>query len=334
MGGAIAVFIILAIPLIGFTQEYVLKGRQAVARVNGTTLSLSDYAKILSLREYLLDGQISNLESLAGGQANSGLESTLQSLEQTRASLPNQVVTDWISYQLMKEEAARLGISVTPDEVTAAIKPEFDPLTAPDEEAEPLSDEEFQSRYQEFLKQARTTDAVYRELRAMPLLGAKLEDQLTQDIKSPAPHVNLYAITTATEEQANDALARLQNGDDFAQVAGDISVDQGGGATDGEIGWVPRGLLEKDLEDAVFAAKIGEINGPVEASLGYVVFKVTERDEAREIDAQSMDQIRQNALFTWLDNAEQDAKVERFLDSDKLAWAEKQNRPARPLTPR
>ncbi|MDO8688686.1 MAG: peptidylprolyl isomerase [Dehalococcoidia bacterium] len=351
MSAAVVIFIIVAIPVFGFTREYVLKGRETVARVNQSALNLSDYAKLLGLRQFLIDNQISSLQRITGAQASSQLQSSIQNLQQLRSQLPDQVVQDWVSEQLMQAEASRLGISVSPDEVTASIRSQFDPAyaqsretptPAPTQEAQPtgtpgqgaqpsptpgqqpLTDQQFQAKYQDFLKQSGTTDALYRSLVEDPLLRVRLEDNLVKDVQSPAPQVHLLAIIAGTESEASQVLDRLNQGEDFAKVAQEVSLDQQSADNGGDLGWTPRGLMDQNLEDAVFSANVGELGGPIEASQGYVVFLVSERDDSRVIDPATLEKVKAALLARWLVQAEGASQISRLLTSDMIVWAEKQ----------
>lgn len=321
-GGAFAILLVVAIPIFGFAREYVFKGQEPVARVNQAILHLSDYTQILNLRSYQLDEQIKNLQGL--GQSGGQLQVSLQYMESARAALPNQVMEDWISEQLVRQEASRLGISVSPEEVTTAMKPESDPDTLASGDPKPLSDEEFQRRYRDFLSRAHTTDALYRSLIELTLLSQKLEARLSEEIQSPAPQVHLQAILLTTEEEAKAAKDRLDKGEDFAQVAKEVSLDQSSKEQGGDLGWAPRGLLDKELEDAAFSAKVGELAGPVETNEGYYVFRVTEREESREIEPSTLEEIKAGVLDRWLVEAEQKSQVERLLTYEQITWAQKQ----------
>ncbi|MDP2726815.1 MAG: hypothetical protein Q8P59_04670, partial [Dehalococcoidia bacterium] len=129
-GGAFAILLVLAIPIFGFAREYAFKGQESVARVEKSVFHLSDYAQILGLRYYQMDSQLDNLQQAigqanaqkSGGQSgdqtgNQGgdpLQANLQSLQQARLSLPYQILEDWISEQLVRQEASRQGLTVTP----------------------------------------------------------------------------------------------------------------------------------------------------------------------------------------------------------------------------
>jgi peptidyl-prolyl cis-trans isomerase D len=87
-------------------------------------------------------------------------------------------------------------------------------------------------------------------------------------------------ILLETEEQARAAQARLAAGEDFAEVAREMSKDGGSGANGGDLGWFGRGRMVPPFEQAAFAATIGEVVGPVQSNFGYHLIEVQERRAA------------------------------------------------------
>ena len=63
--------------------------------------------------------------------------------------------------------------------------------------------------------------------------------------------------------------------DAFAELAKANSQDTGSAAQGGDLGSFARGAMVKPFEDAVFAAKVGDIVGPVQSDFGFHVIKVT-----------------------------------------------------------
>ena len=77
--------------------------------------------------------------------------------------------------------------------------------------------------------------------------------------------------------------------DSFAELAKANSQDTGSAAQGGDLGSFARGAMVKPFEDAVFAAKIGDIVGPVQSDFGYHVIKVTGIKPAH---VQSFDEVK------------------------------------------
>jgi len=75
----------------------------------------------------------------------------------------------------------------------------------------------------------------------------------------------------------------------FAEIAKANSEDSGSAAQGGDLGVFARGSMVKAFEDAVFAAKAGDIVGPVETEFGYHVIRVTAVSAGR---ARSFDEVK------------------------------------------
>jgi len=83
-------------------------------------------------------------------------------------------------------------------------------------------------------------------------------------------------IVTADRTSADAVRAELARGADFAQLAHERSLDPYTRDKGGELGWIPRGLMVKSFEDALFALGAGAISAPVESSKGFHVIQVEE----------------------------------------------------------
>lgn len=75
---------------------------------------------------------------------------------------------------------------------------------------------------------------------------------------------------------AEQLLKELRDGADFATLAKKYSDDPGSAEDGGDLGWVNRGVMVKPFEDAVFAARKGELIGPVKTEYGYHIILVTD----------------------------------------------------------
>jgi len=80
----------------------------------------------------------------------------------------------------------------------------------------------------------------------------------------------------ATFSRAKDILTRVQQGEDFATLAHECSMNTPG-AVEGDLGYFKRGELIPSIEKRAFSPKVGEVAGPIRTPEGIVLIKVTEK---------------------------------------------------------
>lgn len=122
----------------------------------------------------------------------------------------------------------------------------------------------------------------------------------------PQTEYNAAHILVATEEEAKAIKAELDAGGDFAEIAKAKSTDTGSGANGGDLGWFGLGMMVKPFEDAVVAAKVGEVSGPVKTDFGWHLILVK---ETRVAEKPTLDQLR-DELATEVENAAINARIE------------------------
>ena len=83
------------------------------------------------------------------------------------------------------------------------------------------------------------------------------------------------AKVAAAKAKADDIVAKLKAGADFAQISKTSSEAQTA-AEGGDLGTFKRGQLNKVFEDATFGLKTGEVSDPIRTKQGFVIFKVVQ----------------------------------------------------------
>lgn len=125
-------------------------------------------------------------------------------------------------------------------------------------------------------------------------------------------------ILLPTEEEAQEVLAELNAGADFATLAGEKSTDPGSSASGGDLNFFPRGVMHAEFEEAAFALQPGEMSGVVQSPSGYHIILATDHQQAElksfeELQEEVRDQYVNEQMYTlfspWLEEVRQAANI-------------------------
>lgn len=102
-----------------------------------------------------------------------------------------------------------------------------------------------------------------------------------------------------------DVIRRVKGGEDFGKLAAEVSEDPGSKTKGGELGWVKKGEMVPQFEEALFGLKQGEITAePVRTPFGYHAIKVFEmKAESRKPLREVAPQIRERLAGEAADKA-------------------------------
>lgn len=121
---------------------------------------------------------------------------------------------------------------------------------------------------------ARALEAVVRSAVTDEALQAAYDARFKD--AAPQTEYNAAHILVADEAKAKELLAQLEAGADFAELAKTNSTDTGSGAVGGDLGWFGLGMMVKPFEEAVVAAELGKVAGPVQSDFGFHLILVKE----------------------------------------------------------
>ncbi len=110
---------------------------------------------------------------------------------------------------------------------------------------------------------------------------------------------------------ANEIRQRLLAGESFDTLARQYSDDTGSGAQGGDLDWFGKGRMVPPFEEAAFSLEIGQISEPIKSEFGYHIIEVLEKDENRPKDPNQLEQERQQAYQSWLNEAKTATEIER-----------------------
>lgn len=256
------------------------------------------------------------LQAAAQGQIKPVPKPGTKKYEELKETALGEVLDSiWIQGQ-----AAEMGISVTPAEIA--------------KELAKLKKQAFKTekQYKEFLKEAHFTKADVNERVTIQMLSEQIQTQVTEEAPQPSKNEiqdyydaakasqyttpetrEIRVVKNKDKAKVEDAKKKLEKDDStksWEKVAKEDSTDTtkaSGGLQSG----VTEGQLPEPLDAAVFAAKQGEVEGPLNEGKTYVVYevmnitpeKVQSLDEAKsQISTQLAEQAKQQTFARFVRN--------------------------------
>jgi foldase protein PrsA len=245
--------------------------------------------------------------------------------EQEYEQLRNQVLQLLISFKWIQGEADAMDVKVTDAEVKKSFNEQKKQSFPKDED------------YKKFIKTSGQTEEDILQRVKLDLLSNKIRDKVVkgkdnvsekaiQDFynKNKARFAqpekrDLRVVLTKGKGDADEAKAALDAGDSWTKVAKKYSIDDTSKASGGKLPAQAKGTLDKELDDAVFGAKKGELVGPVKTQYGYYVFTVTNVTAAsQQTLAEAKETIKQT-----LQSQNQQKALDTFVKDFTARWKEK-----------
>lgn len=204
--------------------------------------------------------------------------------------------------QEMRTSQLRAGIAgsafITEQEAQAFARLErqtrdFSMLTiAPDVAGISVTNAEAEAYYNEHVKEFMTPEQIvveYIELEKSTFFDqvavdeTELEELYQAEIANlseqrRAAHILIEISADVSDEQARlkaeQAIERINAGEEFASVASELSDDTGSAAQGGDLGFAVPGVYELEFEEALVALNQGQVSEPVRTDYGWHVIKL------------------------------------------------------------
>ena len=239
---------------------------------------------------------------------------------------PTAMLQSLTNELIIKIQAPRYGIEVRPEDIDQALRTMFQG------ESETFDESGFKEWYRQQLNESELSDSEYREELATELLRFRLHLFLAERVPTVAEHVHLHIIILETSEDAEKTRQRWEDGEDFADLAREVSLDEATRDKGGDLGWVARGIMLPGFEYEVFELSPGDVSDPIpylsdpsSTEAFYYLFMVSEKADNREMDEDSLETVRSQALENWLSEEIRFHKVtyhglNNGFDSETAAW--------------
>ncbi|OHE60305.1 MAG: hypothetical protein A2Z47_14700 [Thermodesulfovibrio sp. RBG_19FT_COMBO_42_12] len=210
-----------------------------------------------------------------------------------------------VDLRLQIQEARRLGLGATPEEMTEAIENIKKKYSLTDNalreslEKEGLAFEEYRKRLSE---QITVSKLVSQQIRSKIVISdEEVKKYMEENKKSSGDSETLRlrqiffkrpendADKKAVEDRADLIIQKLKAGEDFSALATEYSEDPSG-RLGGDLGFMKKTHLAKEFVDLLNTMKTGDFSIPFWSEKGLNIVKLEEK-----ISAQSIDEIREDA---------------------------------------
>jgi len=104
---------------------------------------------------------------------------------------------------------------------------------------------------------------------------------------------------TAARNKAVEALKRIQNGEEFATLAKELSQDPGSAEQGGDLGFVEPGMMDISFDKALFELAKDDVSEPVRTDFGFHLIKIT---EVREGSKKSFEDVKDALQASYASN--------------------------------
>ena len=186
-----------------------------------------------------------------------------------------QTVSDIQNEELTRRIAAQDGLTITDAELDAGMR--ADVGVTPDADRNL-----FAAALRDRLQTLDLSLGRYKERLSASLLEDRMISQISTGLPAELEQVELNILVVDTDAAAAAAKQRITDGEDFGEVAKEVSLHSSA-TNGGAIGWTPKELLSDDLAEPVFALEADSVSDVIETENGFYVVKINGK-EMRAVD--------------------------------------------------
>ncbi|MFQ6101957.1 MAG: peptidylprolyl isomerase [Anaerolineae bacterium] len=348
----------------GLVAEKVIKAREPVAVVGGTPITVAEFqARVRFVRmrmqierqNWLVQQQSLNMTNPNADFYLEYIQGKIHDVENQLSSanalvIGEQVLDQLVLEELVRQEAERRDITVTPEELQQEIERYFGydrnpstpapasvatsppatfpltptevltptPTVAPLPTPTPISEADFRQRYNDSLKSWKSLGVSERQYRSWIealLLLEELQGQIGAEVPDTADQFKVRYLRVDSEERANELAARLDNGEDFQALSEELREDDEVTGFGTELGWYPQSVLEErigaELAKLAFNLEVGEHSQPVLSEDG-TQYTIIEvvGHEVHELASYILEQMKDEAFQKWVEAQKQVTPIE------------------------
>lgn len=272
---SLILFTSLILALILVTGCNKAKKEDFIAVVNGEGIEVEDFEIEYNIHRKAYEMQL-------GKEAMSDIGPNGLSIED---NLKHDLVDKLVIEKLIAQKSKEKDLKVSNEEVQEQIDMFIDSVGG-------------KETFDDNIKKSGVTEQYLRDNIRKELLFYKYKEDFveTSDVTEEKAeeyfeeNKNLLTVVKAkhillnTEEDAKKIKERLDNGENFEELAMEKSLDSASGSIGGDLGYFAQGEMLPEFNDAVFSMEEGEISEPVKSNVGYhIIFLEDKKDTFEDL---------------------------------------------------
>jgi len=122
-------------------------------------------------------------------------------------------------------------------------------------------------------------------------------------LSNRGPERRARLILVATQEEATEALKRLNDGEDFGVLAGILSIDEATRNKNGDLGYFSRDMMSGPVAKAAFETRVNTLAPIFETAEGFHILEVTGQRQSPQRSFEDMEaELREFLTFETINN--------------------------------
>lgn len=301
---SMAFLLIATTALTGCNNE---KAENAVAKVNGEIISKTELEDYVSYQKKSAEMTQNIAPDMWDTDAGGG--------KTYEDQLREMALEELITQEILIQKAEEKGIEVTEEELNK----EIEKLKGSEEDIKNFND---------YLEKLGIKEEYFKSIYKKGMVISKLMDESIEISDNEAKEyymrtrdkfdkVKARHILVKTEKEAKEIKGKLDNGEDFIELAKEKSTGPSA-PNGGDLGYFTKGRMLPEFEETAFSLKEGEVSDPVKTQYGYHIIKVEDKKVSLEDNKEEVkDDLKNNKFTENVKKYREEAEVEKLIDLNK-----------------
>lgn len=228
----------------------------------------------------------------------------------TPTSIPSNTPELTSDASIDETETPTIEPSPTLDEIEPTQTSTLEPLPT----STKYTYESFQDLLKNYVEQLKDIDLSEQDLRdaiKTQLLRDAVMETITADLMPEEEQIWARHILLEDEDTALSVLERISAGEDWSDLAVEVSQDSSNNLRGGDLGWFGKGRMVAEFEDVAYDLEIGEISDPVETEFGWHIIQVLGH-EIRPFSSRDFETLRETKFTEWLEGLKTEENIQIF----------------------